>query len=73
MSKEDPTRIPRIPTEADESRSFSWGVMSIVEGMASIIDFGQSNRLRRRMTRRLDHTSPENWFGPKGPGRPWPW
>lgn len=73
MSKDDLPGVPRIPTEVDVSRSFSRGVLSIVDGMASIMDFGQSSRLRRRMTRRLDHPSPENWFGPKGPGRPWPW
>jgi hypothetical protein len=49
------------------------GMTSIVDGMASIVDFGSSSRLRNRMNRRLDDTSPDNWYGPRSERRPWPW
>lgn len=65
--------IPEIPTERDPSRSFMRGMTSIIDGMASIVDFGSSNRLRNRMNRRLDDTSPDNWYGPRSERRPWPW
>lgn len=63
------TRKPRT------SSPFMRGMASIFDGMASIMDFGQSTRHRDRMLAKL-RKGPEPWLkppGPRDPDRPWPW